>query len=339
MSFFQRLAVNDWRLEYFTLGFIVVFIFVFKLGDWYNTYLVSSFLSGVKDVFEKNFYQFGVGNGQLYVKDSSESYASYATGRKNIAKVNLVFRLAPRQNVFVWVMEVLFSYFTESVVPPVDRVEIVATPSADYENFVSGVVSKLGMNEYRKLNYYLSLTRTSDSALLPESFVFMSEVNEYQEKTFTSKLANSLKVSMASFVRFVAFTDQPSDKPKAIRDLLPHRRVVISLNLVTGKEQLAQLSELLDAVFNVIDKVAEKEITFRPESSKKIVKARETEILKIKKVEETLRQEELAEEQAKLRRQEREKVRNMSRDEQLKAEKKAQDKKQKKAQKKMRVRM
>lgn len=339
MTLFERLKTNDWRLEYFTIAFTLAFIALFKLGDLYNQSRVTSFLNGVKGVFEENFYQFGVGGGKLYEKDSAESYASYATGRKNIAKVNLIFRLAPRQNIFVWVMEVLFSYFTESVLYPTDRVEIVATPSADYENFVTAVVSKLGMNDYRKFNYYLSLTRTSDSPLLPDSFVFMSEVNEYQEKILTNKLANAFKLSMANFVRFIAFTDQPADKPEAIRDLLPHRRVVISLNLVTGEDELAQISEVLAAVFDVIDNIAEQNITFRPESSRKIVKARENEIAKIKKIEETARQEQLAEEQAKLRRQEREKARNLSREEQLKLEKKVQERKQRKAQKKMKVRM
>lgn len=339
MSLWQRLKTNDWRLEYFTILFTIAFVFVYKLGDWYNQSRVTSFLNGVKGVFEKNFYQFGVGDGKLYEKDSAESYASYATGRKNISKVNLVFRLAPRQNVFVWLMEIAFSYFTESVLYPSDRVEIVVSPSADYDNFITAVVSKLGMSEYRKFNYYLALTRTSDSDLLPQSFVFMSEVNEYQEKTFTAKLADSFKANMASFVRYVAFTDQPSEKPVAIRDLLPHRRVVISLNLVTGKSELAQISELLDSVFDVIDKIAENEITFRPEAARKVVKAREVEIAKIKKIEETARQEELAEEMAKVRKEERQKVRNLSREEQLKAEKKAQEKKARKAQKKMKVRM
>lgn len=339
MSLFQRFKTHDWRLECFTVLFSIAFMLVFKIGDLYNKSKVTSFLNGVTSVFEENFFQFGVGNGKLYEKDSSENYSSYATGRKNIAKVNLDFRLAPRQNVILWLMEVLFSYFTESVVYPADRVDIVVTPSADYENFITAVVSKLGMSDYRKFNYFLALTRTIDSPLLPESFAFMTEVNEFQEKTFTAKLAESLKLNMASFVRFVAFTDQPADRPDAIRDLLPNRRVVISLNLVTGKSELAQISDLLRAVFDVIDQIAEKEISFSSEAARKVVKARELEIAKIKKIEETARQEELAEELAKLRKQEKQKLRNLSREEQMKAEKKAQEKKVRKAQKKTKVRM
>lgn len=338
MTLWQRLAINDWRLELFTLAFIFVYIVLYKAGDWYNGTLVTSFLGGLRGVFEENFFQYGVGDGKLYVKDNSESYSSYATGRENIAAVNVVIRLAPRQNIFIWIMELLFSFFTESVPAPKDRAEIVVTPSVDYENFISAVVSKLGMNEYRKLNYYLSLTRTADNDKLPESFVQMGEVAEFLEKTLTEKFAASFKLSMASFIRFVAFTDQPIEKPGAIRDLLPHRRVVISVNLVTGKEQLAQLSELLASVFEVIDQIADKTITFKVDASRKVVKNREIELGKIKKIQEAEKQAELAEEKAKLKREEREKIRNLSRDEQLKAEKKALEKKQRKAQRKTRMR-
>lgn len=338
MSLWQRLKLSDWRLELFTLVFIAVYIILYKAGDWYNGALVNSFLGGLRGVFEENFFQYGVGDGKLYVKDNCESYSSYATGRENIASVNVVIRLAPRQNIFIWIMELLLGYFTDSVPAPKDRAEIVLTPSVDYENFIAAVVSKLGMSEYRKLNYYLSLTRTADNAKLPESFVQMGEVAEFLEKTLTDKFASSFKFSMASFVRFVAFTDQPIERPETIRDLLPRRRVVISVNLVSGKEELAQLSELLSSVFEVVDQIADKTIAFKVDASRKVVKNREIEVNKIKKAQEAEKQAALAEEKAKLRREEREKLRNLSRDEQLKAEKKALEKKQRRAQKKSRMR-
>ncbi|GEQ70218.1 hypothetical protein JCM33374_g3894 [Metschnikowia sp. JCM 33374] len=338
MNIFERLQLADWRLELFTVFTCFIFVFLYRLGDSYNTNKVSSFLNGVKAVFEENFYLFGVETGKLYEKDSSENFSSYASGRENISKVNLTFRLAPRQNFFLWIMESAFAFFTESVATPEDRVDIVISPSTDYENFITAIVSKLGMNEYRKLNYYLSLTKTSDSASLPESFVFMSEANDYQEKTLTERLAKSLNVSMASYLRYLSFTDQPNERPIAIRDLIPNRRVVLSLKLVTGKQQLAEISEVLAAIFEIIDQISTGEISFRAESSKKVVKTRESEIAKIKRAQEAIKQEELAEEKAKLKREEKEKLRNLSREEQAKAERKANERKQRKMQKKMKVR-
>lgn len=338
MTLLERFKTHDWRLELFTLLFIASFAFLYKLGDLYNKSKVTSFLSGLRGIFEDNFALYGVGDGKMYIKDSSENYSSYASGRENISKVNINFRLAPRQNAFLWAIESTFGMFMDSIVVPEDRVDIVITPSVEYEHFISAIASKLGMNDFRKLNYFLSLTRTADSDLLPPSFVFMSEANEFQEKTFTDKLSSALTPSMASYLKFVAFTDQPQEKPEAIRDLIPQRRIVISTKVVSGKKQLAELSTLIDAVLDVVDKIASREITFKIEAARKIIKAREAEIEKIKKAQEAVKQEALAEEKAQLRRKEKDEFKKLSRDEQLKAEQKAQEKKQRKAQKKMRVR-
>lgn len=341
MSLLKRLSLNDWRLELFTLSFIAGFVVLFWIGDRYNTYLVKNFLALVKGAFTNNFYQFGVSPTETYIKDSSESYSSYATGRENIAKVNIVFRLKPRHNLFVWIMETALSFFTTSVPAPSDKVEITITPANSnvYDNFIAAVVSKLGMNDFRKENYFLSLTRTSDSSNLPESFVYMSEVNEFQEKITTPDLKNALTLQAASFIRFIAFTDQPAEKPESLQELIPRRRVVFSINLTSNKKELAQVQEILEALFAIVDKLATKEISFRSEAVKKVVKTRENEIAKINKIKEDIKQEELAEQKAQQAREERDKLRSLSREEQLKVEKKAQEKKQRKLAKKQRVRM
>lgn len=338
MSLVERLKIHDWRLELFTLFFIFAYAFAHKCGDLYNNSLVTGFLNGVRGAFEENFALYGVCEGKLFVKDSSENYSSYATGRDNIAKVNIDFRLAPRQNCFLWAIESVFSIFMDAVIPPEDRIHIEIIPSIDYEHFITAIVSKLGMDHYRRVNYFLSLTRTSDSKLLPESFVFMSEANEFQEKTFTEKLSSSLNANMASYLKFVAFTDQPQEKPEILRDLMPNRRIVISMKLVNGKKQLEEISRLLDAVFDVVDEIASNKITFKPEAARKIIKAREAEIDKIKKIQLQIEQDAANDAKAEQKKKKRQEFKKLPRDEQLKAEQKAQEKKQRKAQKKMRVR-
>lgn len=341
MSMIERFKLNSWKLEMVTLGFTIVFVILFKLGDYYNKNLVTKYLNGLSAVFTENFFQYGVNKDTLYVKDSSENYSSYATGRINIAKVNITFRLKPRHNPFVLLLETVFGYFTESVPAPTDKVEIVITPSNDveYDNFIQAIVSKIGMNDFRKFNYFLSLTRTTDSSLIPQSFVYMSEVNEIQEKLITSELRDSLTLEAASFLKFIAFTDQSSEKPEAIKDLLPRRKIVITTDLIGNKEYLSQLSSILSAVFSIVDKLANKSITFKPETLKKIVKTREIEVAKIQKLFDDAKEQELAEERAKVKQQEKDKLRSLSRDEQIKLEKKALEKKQRKQQKKNRVKM
>lgn len=341
MTFIQRVMANNWKLEFITLGFTIAFVVLYKAGDVYNQYLTTTYLKSLTDVFKKNFHQYGVSSDALYIKDSSESFSSYATGRVNIAKVNIDIKLKPRHNLFVWILETLLSLFSASVAMPSDKVNIQITPSSDaeFDNFITAIVSKIGMNDYRKFNYFLSLTKTSDSANIPESFVFMSEANEFQDKTLTHELKKSLTLQAASFIRFIAITDQPIERPESISDCAPKRKIIISTSLVSKSDELAQVSDVLGAVFNLVDQMASKKISFKPETLKKVVKTRENEIAKIKKIEDEIKQEELAAEKAKLKRDERTSLRKLSSDEQAKAEKKALEKKQRKAQRKQRVKM
>ncbi|EGV65162.1 hypothetical protein PSN45_005227 [Yamadazyma tenuis] len=335
----DRIKNNDWRLELITISFTLGFVVLFKIGDLYNKSLVTKFLEGTKETLEANFFQVGVSKEDLYIKDSPENYSSYATGRENIAKVNFDFKLRPRNNIFVWILEGIMSYFTEYVQKPIDKVDIVIQPSIPYDNFISAIVSKLGMNDFRKFNYFLSLTRTVDSTKIPESFVFMSEGSEFHDKLLTPALADALTIEAASYIRYIAFTDQATEKPDSPEGYAPYRRIVISMSLPSKKAQIAQISKTLDAIFSIIDGIAEKSITFKSESLKKVAKTRETELNKILKALEQERLEIEAEEKAKLKREEREKIRNLSPEEQAKLEKKESEKKQKKLQKKQRVRM
>lgn len=339
MSLWQRAKLQNWNLELLTLITILIYVVLFKIGDMYNQSLVNSFLLGLKQPLESNFFQFGTSKDQLYIKDSAENYSSYATGRENISRVNIDFKLRPRHNIFVWILEGIMSYFTSIVQKPIDKVDIVIHPSASYDNFISAVVSKVGMDDYRKFNYFLSLTKTADSSKLPESFVFMSEGNEFQDKLLTPDLEKSLDVEAGSFIRYIAFTDQPTERPEKPDQFAPFRRVIVSLKLTSNKKQIKQAGDILNAIFSTIDELAEKSITFKQEALKKVVKTREVELSKVLKAAELERQEAEAEAKAELKKQERDRARNLSPEEQAKLEKKEMEKRQKKLQKKQRVRM
>ena len=341
MGLVNRIKLTNWRLEVITLSTILVFCFLFKIGDLYNQRKVKAYLNGLSDLFTNNFYQFGVAPDKLYVKDSAESYSSYATGRVNIAKVNLEFRLKPRHNLFVLVLETIMSFFTSNVQAPSDRVDIIITPSSDaeYDNFISAIVSKIGMNEFRKFNYFLSLTKTSDSASLPQSFVFMSESSEIQDKLLSPEIKDALTMESASWLKYVAFTDQSVERPSTLLEYSPRRRIIIATDVASSSVQIKQISDVLSGVFNLVDKLAAKEITFKSETLRKVVKTRENELAKWKRIEDEIKQEKLAEEKAKLKREERLRNRELSDAEQLKLEKKAAEKRQRKAAKKQKVRM
>lgn len=341
MGLWNRLKLMSWNIELLAIGAILIYTFLFKIGDIYNRRKVTSFLNSLNDVFKKNFFQYGVSENSLFVKDSPENYASYATGRINIDKVNISIRLQPRQNIFIWLFENVFSFFLDSIEKSEDVADFTITTSSDvtYDNFIAAIVSKAGMNNFRNANYFLSLTKTTDSPKLPQSFVFMSETQEFLDKILTDVLRHSLTPESASYLRYIAFTDQQEEKPKTISQCRPQRRVVLSTFIPKNCDQSTQLSVIVGELFRIIDLLNTKKITFKPESLRKVLKTRESELAKIQKLIDEGKQELLNSEKAKLKRDEIEKTRHISREEQIKLEKKAQEKKQRKLQKKQKVKM
>ena len=331
----------SWNIELLALSAILIYSLLFKIGDIYNRRTVTSFLNSLNDVFKKNFFQYGVNEDSLYIKDSPENYASYATGRINIDKVNISISLQPRHNIFIWLFESVFSFFMDSIEKSEDVAEFTITPSSDvtYDNFITAIVSKSGMNDFRNSNYFLSLTKTTDSPKLPESLVFMSETQEFLDKILTEVLRHSLTQDSASYLRYIAFTDQPEEKPKSISQCRPQPRIVLSTFIPKKHDQLTQLSVIFGELFRIIDLLSAKKIAFKPESLRKVLKTRENELAKIQKLIDEGKQELLNSEKAKLKRDEIEKARHISREEQIKLEKKTQEKRQRKLQKKQKIRM
>ncbi|CAN3372602.1 hypothetical protein DIURU_004904 [Diutina rugosa] len=340
MSFAGRVKAQNWSLELVTSVMVASFVGAYILGNWYNTKKANNFFNGLKGVLNENFAQVGVSpdpKAPQLEKDTPEQFTGYATGRENIASVAFQFTLQARQNFLVWFFEFVLSFFFPSIPKPEDTCEITIYPSQQYDNFIAGIVNKNGMNDHRQKNFYLSLTTTNDSSLLPVEFVYMTEVNELAERITTDKIKNNLFKSL----RYVAFTDLPVSKPEEIADLIPRRRIVVSVDITSDKAQLAQLSELLEGLFEVVDGLAANEIKIRPETLKKIVKTRDNEVNKIRKLLDEDRELRKQEEAAQKLREEAEARRRLSPQEQLKLEKKEQEKKRKKMLKKQqqRVRM
>lgn len=271
-------------------------------------------------VLKNQFYQVGVSPDSLIIEDNPESFASYATGRVNIAQFEIRFTLQPRHNLFLYFMEVVLSFFFTSIVKPEDRVDIAVTldkpASEKLEQYIWAIVNKDNMNKYRELNYYLSLTRTTDSDKLPLQFVFMSEAPELNTTLYSEEMNKAL-LSSAKVLRFMAVTDQSQEKPLLIAETRPNKRFILQLNFPGSSSEVEGSKLLLEAFIQFIDRAVKKEI--KPETVKKVLKVRDAEIKKIQK-----KNEELAKEADELLRAE--KRRNMTEEQQKKLEKKKQKK-------------
>ncbi|ODV93636.1 hypothetical protein PACTADRAFT_35395 [Pachysolen tannophilus NRRL Y-2460] len=328
MTILERLSIRDWNVEIFTLLITLGLVLIWKIGLTYNESKVKKWLTKHEQVFKDQFYQFGTSSNEIYIKDSAEDFASYATGRLNISHLNINFNLEPRHNMFFYIMEVIFSFFVKAITKPEDKIELRITldkfANDKIDECIWAIVNKEQMNKYRESNYYISLTKTSDSELLPREFVFMSEVPDLNEALFTKDLKDSIQNS-GKILRFLAITDQPNDKPTKIQDTRPFKRFILQLNFPSSEEEYENSKKLVNSFITLVDHAVKKE--FKPETIKKILKTREVEINKLKKIDEDLKKEEAeAKRIAKLK--------NLSEEEQKKLEKK----RQRKALKQQRIR-
>lgn len=333
LGFVGRVQLSDWRLEMVTVPTILFLVLTYVVGNWFNKGLVTGALDAVNRLLTEQFAQVGVAKLLLYVRDDAENYTAYATGRVNVALVKLQFRLQPRQNVVLWLIELVMLFFVEAVPTPQDTVRVVIEPSAEagVPALVWAVASKRGLNNHRTMHYLLLLTRTLELPKLPPQFVFMTEAAEFLDVLYTPELARVLPKT-TGFLKFIAVADQLQTRPETVAELELLPRVVVDMTIPTLKADRAAFLELLLAALGLVDLMALPEGKFRPEALKKVDKTRQVEMGKILKAREEEREEQEKERKLEEKRKLRDQLRSQLRD----LQKKAEEKERKKEEKKMR---
>lgn len=170
----------------------------------------------------------------LLKERSPQEFISYATGRQNVAFVDVGVKLPKRYNPVTYWMDFVFSFFFESWAAPTERVEatayafdgkekdVVPVPAKDtsslkvnnstYDGFIWAVVHKNCMRKFRQDRYDASLTFTKDHAKLPSWVTIMTESAEITDALLTPELAQAIEQAGHDF-EYLIVTDQPIDKP------------------------------------------------------------------------------------------------------------------------------
>lgn len=171
---------------------------------------------------------------------SAQEYATYATGRQNVAFVDVSIKLLKRYNPIFVFGDYVLSIFFDSWPYPVERVEVtnyafdgkekdlVPTPTAaekeqlepkggkgnnsTYDGFVFGIVHKNCMRRLRESRYDISLTFTKDHPKLPEWATVMSESAEITDTILTAELSSAIEQAGETF-EYLIISDQPLDRP------------------------------------------------------------------------------------------------------------------------------
>ncbi|KAI9931247.1 hypothetical protein ASPWEDRAFT_102440 [Aspergillus wentii DTO 134E9] len=280
-----------------------------------------------------------ISSEEMLKEKSPQEFSSYATGRQNIAFVDMAVKLPKRYNPITYWMEIAFSFFFESWTAPAEKFEataylfdgkekdLVPVPAKDtsslkvanstYDGFIWAVVHKSHMRTFRQDRYDASMTFTRDNAKLPSWVTVMTESAEITDTLLTPELIQAIEKAGHNF-EYLIVTDQPVDKPLKIEETAPRKRVQLSTILpssVAGYESTIP-------IFNQFVRLADKLVAsahFRPEVMRKIRNAREEEIKKLRRADEEEKAEERKLAAEKIKKEERERIlRGMTADEQRK---------------------
>ncbi|CAK7567501.1 MAG: hypothetical protein SEPTF4163_005466 [Sporothrix epigloea] len=257
---------------------------------------------------------------KLIKENSIYEFASYASGRQNVAFVDTKLKLVKRFNPFMVIAEHILSFFTESLPPSVDTLEATLYPfdgkealtvpglpagaanKSTYDGFVWAIVNKDRMKAVRDERFDVSITVTKDNAKLPAWLTVMSESAEITEALLTPELIKAAETAGES-LDYLIISDQPIDKPTTLDETAARKRVFLKYRLPSDDnyESLLPIFSYFLRSADVLVQAAH----LRAEVLRKIKNTREEIVKHIKKADAEEKAEERAIEREKLRKQKR----------------------------------
>ncbi|KAL1870523.1 hypothetical protein VTK73DRAFT_2597 [Phialemonium thermophilum] len=269
--------------------------------------------------------------GESILREKSlYEFATYATGRQNVAFVDIKLTLKKRFNPVQTLIETVIGFFSdgftsedtaEAILYPFDGLEAATVPGlpgaaelraketkSTYDGFVWAIVNKERMKQVREDRFDVSITTTKDNVKLPNWLTVMTESAEITNALLTPELIKAAEAA-GELLDYFIVTDQPVDRPKTINESKPRKRIYLKYHLPSNDdyEPLLPIFKYLLQAPDQLVQVAH----FRPEVSRKLRQAREETVRQIQKAEE----EEKAEERAL----ERERAKKAKRDQELSA--------------------
>ncbi|KAK3676841.1 hypothetical protein LTR78_003045 [Recurvomyces mirabilis] len=369
----ERVTLADFWQEFFILPILLVVVLVNLWGSRANRHKAKQWAATHLPMLESEFASVGFSGRHTSVGDvegsslaktlagstdvpadmlkerSKDVYTTYATGRQNVAFLDVKISLYPRYNPFKWFLEAGLSLFFDSVPMPKERLEATAycfdgkeksiisqgqgaggqSKDSSYDGFVWAVVHKDKMNQLRTDRYDVSLTTTKDHPKLPIWATVMSESAEVTEALLTPDLIKAI-TDAGEDLESLIVSDQPIDAPKKLNDTIPKKRISLAMRLNTTPASTSLFAYFLRLPDHLVSTAH-----FRPEALRKVRATREEEMRKIRKVDEDEKAEERRTQGDKLKREERDRrLGKMNADEQKKFLEKEKDKDQRRNMKK-----
>lgn len=287
MSLLERVKAYNWTFELFALGLLALVFLAYKYGVIVNENrakkLFESLNGFLQDDLQFARVGFSKGDGPKvpYIEERQKTwFTTFATGRSAIESLSVRVHMFSRSNPVAMMMESLVNLLFPSsmtVKNVSEYCEVVIKPNGVYVSgeitkpnddakdvvnkfkFITSIVNKSVMNELRRENYYLSLTRTTESDKLPVEYVFMSEMNQLNGFTLHYATAdfNDLLKRAGKFLQCISFTDLPASKPLTDKlwEATQQPRAVIRTNIPVTEQDLGLLKEIVSSVVQIFDTV------------------------------------------------------------------------------------
>ncbi|KAI1153052.1 hypothetical protein F4825DRAFT_282707 [Nemania diffusa] len=335
----ERHSLSEFRTEGLILSVIAIICTLHFFGARLNRTKSKAWAKAHASLLTNEFALVGFGGSRLSEDESDKilkekslfEYASYATGRQNVAFMDVKISLMKRFNPLVLFPDYIISFFFESYPTPEDSVGATIYPfdgreaqivpgipgaaelrskdsKSTYDGFVWAIVNKNQMKQLRDDRYDVSITFTKDHAKLPVWTTVMSESAEITSALLTDELVEAIKQAGELF-DYLIITDQPVEKPATLEEAVPRKRIFLRYRLPSSNSY-EDLLPLFSYFVRLPDQLASA-AHFRAEVLRKVKSVREENIKQIQKVAE----EEKAEERAL----ERDKSRKAKRDAELNA--------------------
>lgn len=264
-------------------------------------------------------------DGEVLREVGLSNFLGYATGRLNVAFLDIEIDLLKRYNPLLQFIENTAGFFFDSMPATVERMSAILYPfdgkealtvpgipgmaelkggKSGYDNFVWAVVHKERMRQLRDERYDVSITVTKDHPRLPQWATVMSESAEITEALLTPALVAAVEKAGEAFEHLV-ITDQPIDQPVSVDETASKKRVYLSLRLPESGDY-AETLPIFTYFVQLADLLVEK-AHFRPEVLKKVRGGREEVVKRLVKADVDGKAEERALEREKVKKAKRDK--------------------------------
>lgn len=327
----QRHSINEFWAEGMILASMAVLLILYMLGAGANRSRAKKWLKANGPAMASEFAIVGFhsvaasGDKPTKVDDaaieqrSPYEFASYATGRANVAFVDIKITLLKRFNLLSAAAETILGFLFESFPSPEDVMEATMYPfdgqesrivpevpgssevrkldKSTYDGFVFAIVHKDRMKKVRDDRYDLSITSTRDHPKLPVWLSVMSENAEITDALLTDELIKATEQAGDLF-HYLIVTDQPTIKPTTIEETKPNKRIYLKYNLPSGSYD--DLQPIFNYFLSLPDLLV-KSASFRPAVVQKLKAVRELAVKELKKAAEDEKAEERAAEKDRAR--------------------------------------